>query len=603
MATVPALQPLRPAFENPARFDLDQAIKAAAAAAVAAAKSSSPTISTSSLAQYSLPSVQVPIFNGFQVAPAHITRALQLQPMGLPGPRIEQPMVQGREACNAQSPTAVNLSSTAAIISALLRSPYSSAAKIDVYAPLLQLAVRQAVAECLSSFRGRINIEGQLLISTTDAGETSNVVVNFSDQSHSPQAASPHTSAPGDSPTSTVSCSSSSSVTNSPIISKRKSYHPTKCSNTGGASTNVASSPTSVAVSPPIVIPVTNREGSCYTQASGSTSPSTTDSGALDLSRAGSLSGSAPITPMKALSLGADAISYHPFAMLPQTNLIELYQKQLLAQGFLGQQQPRVLPTSRTPPEQPTPTLQSPNKTIRRRGPSAAGSVARRPNISRRFPCNQCREEFSSLHSLEEHTMGTHGTYRCHICRARFTQRSNLQRHALKHVGFKPFECRVCRKAYYRKDHLMRHMEMGHPGYSPRENITVHLTSSESLDYLNRNMNGVEGDDPAVQNDALASAAVEPVLDGAEATAGSSSSSLSDEAVHANFMQDTTLEEEEDEETVTQVPQSTVASPSVSAHEDTEANVPSTNVTGSEVVDPVQEAENKPEAMQTDAPV
>ncbi|OON19472.1 zinc finger, C2H2 type, partial [Opisthorchis viverrini] len=66
------------------------------------------------------------------------------------------------------------------------------------------------------------------------------------------------------------------------------------------------------------------------------------------------------------------------------------------------------------------------------------------------------------------------------------TTPNGMQRHALKHVGFKPFECRVCSKAYYRKDHLMRHMEMGHPGYTPRDNITVHLTSSESLDFLNR---------------------------------------------------------------------------------------------------------------------
>uniref|UniRef100_A0A095AGD6 Zinc finger protein Gfi-1b n=1 Tax=Schistosoma haematobium TaxID=6185 RepID=A0A095AGD6_SCHHA len=110
----------------------------------------------------------------------------------------------------------------------------------------------------------------------------------------------------------------------------------------------------------------------------------------------------------------------------------------------------------------------------------------RRQSTNRRFPCNQCKEEFPSLHTLEQHTLSQHGTYRCHICQAQFTQRSNLQRHALKHVGFKPFECRVCSKAYYRKDHLMRHMEMGHPGFTPRDNITVHLTSSESLDYLTR---------------------------------------------------------------------------------------------------------------------
>ncbi|VDD75219.1 unnamed protein product [Mesocestoides corti] len=151
------------------------------------------------------------------------------------------------------------------------------------------------------------------------------------------------------------------------------------------------------------------------------------DSGALDLSRAAStISESAPLTPFK-----EDYQMYH-----------------------------------------------SPGKiTTRRR---LAGG-------RRLFSCNQCREfDFRSLQHLEAHTLEVHGAYRCHLCHARFTQRSNLQRHALKHVGFKPFECGVCRRAYYRKDHLMRHMEVTHPNFAPRENINVYLTSSESLDYLKR---------------------------------------------------------------------------------------------------------------------
>ncbi|KAH9286978.1 PR domain zinc finger protein 1 [Echinococcus granulosus] len=102
------------------------------------------------------------------------------------------------------------------------------------------------------------------------------------------------------------------------------------------------------------------------------------------------------------------------------------------------------------------------------------------------FSCNQCSVmEFRSLQHLEVHTLEVHGGYRCHVCHAKFTQRSNLQRHALKHVGFKPFQCRLCGHGYYRKDHLMRHMEVLHPNFSARENIDVYLTSSQSLDYLN----------------------------------------------------------------------------------------------------------------------
>nr|CDS34022.1 zinc finger protein [Hymenolepis microstoma] len=115
-------------------------------------------------------------------------------------------------------------------------------------------------------------------------------------------------------------------------------------------------------------------------------------------------------------------------------------------------------------------------------------STSRRSSTSsrRNFPCNQCNEvEFHSLQQLEEHTMQVHGSYRCHVCSRTFTQRSNLQRHALKHVGFKPFRCGICLQGYYRKDHLMRHMEVNHPTVNSRENIKVFLSSSQSLDYLN----------------------------------------------------------------------------------------------------------------------
>ncbi|VDN97906.1 unnamed protein product [Rodentolepis nana] len=111
----------------------------------------------------------------------------------------------------------------------------------------------------------------------------------------------------------------------------------------------------------------------------------------------------------------------------------------------------------------------------------------RRSTSSRRnFPCNQCNKmEFLSLQQLEEHTKQVHGSYRCHVCSHTFTQRSNLQRHALKHVGFKPFLCGICLQGYYRKDHLMRHMEVNHPTSNSRENIKVFLSSSQSLDFLN----------------------------------------------------------------------------------------------------------------------
>lgn len=111
-------------------------------------------------------------------------------------------------------------------------------------------------------------------------------------------------------------------------------------------------------------------------------------------------------------------------------------------------------------------------------------SFSRRYAHPRRFICNQCREQFSSLSDLTRHTLDVHSSFRCNYCNAKFTQRSNLQRHSLKHVGFKPFTCNICNKEYYRKDHLVRHIEVTHPEVDPRLNITTRLSSSECLEFL-----------------------------------------------------------------------------------------------------------------------
>ncbi len=100
------------------------------------------------------------------------------------------------------------------------------------------------------------------------------------------------------------------------------------------------------------------------------------------------------------------------------------------------------------------------------------------------FICNQCKLSFPSLNALCEHTYSQHKAFRCNFCGAQFTQRSNLQRHSLRHVGFKPFVCGVCQKEYYRKDHLVRHIEVTHPGTDSKKNIITKLTSAECLDYL-----------------------------------------------------------------------------------------------------------------------
>ncbi|VDM34534.1 unnamed protein product [Hydatigera taeniaeformis] len=148
---------------------------------------------------------------------------------------------------------------------------------------------------------------------------------------------------------------------------------------------------------------------------------------------------------------------------------------------------------------------------------AVSGSFSRRYMHPRRFICNQCRQQFSSLAELNRHTLELHNSFRCNFCKAKFTQRSNLQRHSLKHVGFKPFTCNICQKEYYRKDHLVRHIEVTHPNVDPRVNITTRLTSSECLDFLDNlhvygNSEGsVEETNVSSQNDALSASKISPV--------------------------------------------------------------------------------------------
>ena len=135
------------------------------------------------------------------------------------------------------------------------------------------------------------------------------------------------------------------------------------------------------------------------------------------------------------------------------------------------------------------------------------------------FVCNQCKLAFLSLNSLCEHTYSQHKAFRCNFCGAQFTQRSNLQRHSLRHVGFKPFVCGVCQKEYYRKDHLVRHIEVTHPGTDSKKNIIVKLTSAECLDYLDSvaqrhnqlQLQNMQSTEPAKQEEAVASTAATSV--------------------------------------------------------------------------------------------
>ena len=71
--------------------------------------------------------------------------------------------------------------------------------------------------------------------------------------------------------------------------------------------------------------------------------------------------------------------------------------------------------------------------------------------------CRQCGFSFESFEVLSEHNEAVHSVFTCQHCHKTFTSRSNLERHARLHTGFKPYVCAICQKAFSRKDHLSNH--------------------------------------------------------------------------------------------------------------------------------------------------
>ena len=114
--------------------------------------------------------------------------------------------------------------------------------------------------------------------------------------------------------------------------------------------------------------------------------------------------------------------------------------------------------------------------------------IVKRPTINR-FHCNQCNihcdERFENLSQLKQHTITNHGCFRCHICKEKFTRRSNLLRHCIKHIGFDPYVCKVCSATFKRKEILTRHIMKHHSSFTNANELVIQKISfSSSLDYL-----------------------------------------------------------------------------------------------------------------------
>lgn len=97
--------------------------------------------------------------------------------------------------------------------------------------------------------------------------------------------------------------------------------------------------------------------------------------------------------------------------------------------------------------------------------------------------CRQCGFHFDSFDVLSEHNEAVHSVFTCPHCHKTFTSRSNLERHARLHTGFKPYICAICQKAFSRKDHLSNHSAKHaykcgncNKRYADKPNLATHFT-------------------------------------------------------------------------------------------------------------------------------
>lgn len=87
-----------------------------------------------------------------------------------------------------------------------------------------------------------------------------------------------------------------------------------------------------------------------------------------------------------------------------------------------------------------------------------------------KLECVNCKKEFESRASLEEHVKSSHGSssrsYTCQFCNKSFSRSWNFQRHVLIHKGEKPHKCEKCPKAFVLAAHLKIHNRI-HTGEKP----------------------------------------------------------------------------------------------------------------------------------------
>ena len=73
------------------------------------------------------------------------------------------------------------------------------------------------------------------------------------------------------------------------------------------------------------------------------------------------------------------------------------------------------------------------------------------------FRCGNCYDVFAQFEAYQRHCYMLHSRFACPYCSTSFANRRNLQRHARKHTGERPYQCSECSLRFYRDDNLRKH--------------------------------------------------------------------------------------------------------------------------------------------------